>query len=85
MDGLSALTEIKNNPLLKEIPIFILYTLRKDDYTAKCRDLGVSGIYVKPGTAEELNSIFREIYTICGGLPVGRKMQQAVSFGLLNH
>jgi two-component system, response regulator len=67
MDGLTALREIKRNPSLRELPVFILYTLRKDDYSTKCRALGVSGLYVKPSTAEELREILREIYTICGG------------------
>src|SRR4051812_30666314 len=48
MDGLTALTEIKNNDLLKEVPIFILNTSRGEDHTLKCRDLGVAGIYMKP-------------------------------------
>jgi two-component system, response regulator len=67
MDGLSALREIKRNPQLRELPVFILYSLRKDNDAAQCRSLGVAGLYVKPGTAEELKEILREIYTICGG------------------
>jgi two-component system, response regulator len=67
MDGLTALREIKSSSDLKELPVFILYTLRKDDYSTKCRALGVSGLYVKPSTAEELRNILKEIYTICGG------------------
>jgi two-component system response regulator len=67
MDGFSALQEIKRNSSLKELPIFILYTLRKDDCSIKCRALGVAGFYVKPNTAEELRNILKEIYTICGG------------------
>ena len=67
LDGLSALQEIKSNSGLRELPIFILYTLRKDDHSAMCRSLGVAGLYVKPNTAEELKNILREIYTICGG------------------
>src|SRR5687767_10659493 len=67
MDGLTALREIKGNPNLRELPIFILYTLRKDDYSYRCRALGVAGLYVKPSTAEELRDILKEIYTICGG------------------
>jgi two-component system, response regulator len=67
MDGLSALREIRCNSNLRELPVFVLYTLRKDDYSTLCRALGVAGLYVKPNTAEELRSILREIYTICGG------------------
>lgn len=67
MDGLTALKEIKSNSQLKELPVFILYTLRKDNYSAQCRSLGVAGLYVKPSTAEELKAILREIYVICGG------------------
>jgi two-component system, response regulator len=67
MDGLTALREIKSSSSLKELPVFVLYTLRKDDYSTKCRALGVSGLYVKPNTAEELRNILKEIYTICGG------------------
>ena len=67
LDGLGALKEIKSNPLLKEIPIFIHNARRKDDYSTECRALGVAGQYVKPSTAEELKAILREIYSICGG------------------
>jgi two-component system response regulator len=67
MDGLGALKEIKNHEELREIPVFILYTRRKDDYSAQCRALGVAGQYIKPSTAEELRNILQEIYTICGG------------------
>lgn len=54
MDGLTALREIKSNDHLRELPVFVLYTLRKDDCSSKCRALGVAGLYVKPSTAEEL-------------------------------
>ncbi|MBA3664617.1 MAG: response regulator [Bacteroidetes bacterium] len=67
LDGLGALKQIKRNPELREIPVFILYSLRKDDYSTQCRSLGVAGLYAKPHTAEELKNIFREIYRICGG------------------
>jgi two-component system, response regulator len=67
LDGVGALREIKSHPELREIPIFILYTLRKDDYSTQCRALGVAGLYVKPGTTEELRNILKEIYLICGG------------------
>ncbi len=67
MDGLTALREIKRNSELRELPVFILYTLRKDNYSAQCRSLGVAGLYVKPSTAEELKAILKEIYIICGG------------------
>jgi two-component system response regulator len=75
MDGLGALKQIKDNPLLKEIPIFILYTLRKDDYSVQCRSIGAAGIYVKPGTSEELRSIINEIYLICEGKLKSNKMR----------
>ena len=67
LDGLGALREIKNNDELREIPVFILYTRRKDDYSAQCRALDVAGQYEKPSTAEELRDILQEIYAICGG------------------
>jgi two-component system response regulator len=67
LDGLSALREIRRNAQFRELPVFILYTLRRDNHIAQCRSLGVAGLYVKPGTAEELKKILTEIYTICGG------------------
>jgi two-component system response regulator len=67
LDGLSALRQIRGHKELREIPVFILYTLRKDDYSTQCRALGVSGMYVKPNTADELKTILKEIYAICGG------------------
>jgi two-component system response regulator len=67
LDGVGALKQIKSHPELREIPIFILYTLRRDDYSTQCRGLGVAGMYVKPSTAEGLRNILKEIYSICGG------------------
>src|SRR4051812_4423444 len=48
LDGLEALKQIRSHDLLKELPVFILYSLNKDDYSTECRALGVSGMYVKP-------------------------------------
>src|SRR4051812_7551290 len=67
MDGLDALKEIRSNPHLKDIPVFILYTLKEEDYSTQCRELGISGLYVKPNTSEGLRDILKEIYTVCGG------------------
>jgi CheY-like chemotaxis protein len=67
LDGLEALSQIKKEPALQEIPIFILYTLTKEDYSTQCRSLGVAGLYIKPNTSSELRNILREIYLICGG------------------
>ena len=67
LDGLEALKQIKSHQHLKEIPVFVLYTLTKEDYSTQCRQLGVAGLYVKPNSSEELRNILKEIYLICGG------------------
>jgi len=67
MSGLEALKEIKNDPNLREIPVFILYTLTRNDYSIQCRSLGIAGLYLKPSTSQELKNILKEVYLICGG------------------
>lgn len=71
MDGLEALKKIKKHEALKNIPIYILYTPRDDNYTTQCDGLGVSGIYAKPSHFSNLKGIIEMIYDSCCG---SRKM-----------
>lgn len=70
LDGVGALRQIRAHAQLRELPVFILYTLRKDDYSMQCRSLGVAGMYVKPNNSEGLRNILKEMYMICGGRPI---------------
>jgi two-component system, response regulator len=67
MDGLSALRQLRSQPGLADIPVFILYTSRSDDYAKQCMELNVAGVYVKPNTADELREVIREICQFCAG------------------
>ncbi len=49
-DGREALREIKTDPSLRQIPIIILSTSRRDEDVARSYDLGANCFITKPGT-----------------------------------
>jgi two-component system response regulator len=67
MDGLAALKTVRKLEFFKKIPVYILHTLRKDDYLNQCSELGVQGIYTKPSSFKALQIIAENIYHACGG------------------
>lgn len=63
MDGLSATKIIKNDPDLKEIPIFALTGFAMESDKEKAADVGLAGYIVKPfsvkGLLETIGNHFR--------------------------
>ena len=63
LDGLGALSQIKANDELMDIPIYILSTSRFEYDKQKAMELGANNFYSKPYKFEELKDIIKEIYT----------------------
>jgi len=61
LDGYGVLDQIKNDPQLKDIPVFVLSTSRFDHDARKTQSMGAAHFYSKPYRFEELKEIVREI------------------------
>lgn len=61
MDGRQALKLLKEDPVLKKIPIVVLTTSRADSDILECYDLGVNSFISKPVNFAELVDVTREI------------------------
>jgi len=62
LDGLGALSQIKENEELRNIPVYILSTSRFEYDKQKALQLGANNFYSKPYKFEELKDIIKEIY-----------------------
>ncbi|MBN1930489.1 MAG: response regulator [Desulfobacterales bacterium] len=58
-DGREALEEIKEDPILRRIPIVVLTTSKAEEDIYRSYDLGVSGFIVKPVTFESLTEAIK--------------------------
>jgi CheY-like chemotaxis protein len=56
-DGREALREIKQNPVLKKIPVIIFTTAKNETEIRKCYDLGANTYIVKPDGFEALRKV----------------------------
>lgn len=63
LDGLGALSQIKANEELKNIPVYILSTSRFDYDKQRALELGANDFFSKPYKFEELKEIIKDIYT----------------------
>lgn len=70
LDGFETLSLIKNDQLLKNIPIFILSTSRSEGDRAKAVELGATGFYIKPAKFVTLKNIVSEICGKCAPVAV---------------
>lgn len=61
MDGRQALKLLKEDPILKKIPIIVLTTSRADNDILECYDLGVNSFISKPVNFHDLVEVTREI------------------------
>lgn len=59
MDGREALTAIKADPALRQIPVVVLTTSKDEEDIFRTYDLGVSGFVTKPVTFEALVEVVR--------------------------
>jgi CheY-like chemotaxis protein len=60
-DGRQALKEIKEDPLLKHIPIVVLTTSKAEEDILRSYDLGVNSFIVKPVTFDQLIDIMKTL------------------------
>lgn len=63
LDGLGALSQIKANEELKDIPVYILSTSRFDYDKQRALELGANDFFSKPYKFEELKEIIKDIFT----------------------
>jgi CheY-like chemotaxis protein len=61
LDGFGVLGKIKNNEALKNSPIYILSTSRRDEDKKRSGELGAHGFYTKPILFHQLKEIIEEI------------------------
>lgn len=56
-DGREVLKELKQNPVLKRIPVIIFSTTNNEQEMTKCYELGANSYITKPNSFEQLMSI----------------------------
>jgi CheY-like chemotaxis protein len=61
MDGREALSEIKQDPGLRQIPVVVLTTSRADEDIVRTYDLGVNSFITKPVTFEGLVDVMQTL------------------------
>jgi CheY-like chemotaxis protein len=65
MDGFQTLKEIKQQPDLKAIPVYVITTSRSIDHLNKALELGASGFYSKGAKTSEILEIMRQVCKDC--------------------
>ncbi|MGZ3901666.1 MAG: response regulator [Bacteroidia bacterium] len=66
LNGLELLKELKKNPLLKNIPVFIISTSKNEKIESECLKNGALKYYLKPISTEDLKSIISEVFLTAG-------------------
>ena len=61
MDGFNALAEIKKDTNLKDIPVYVLTTSRRENDRKTCELLGANEFYSKPSEFAKLQLLARDI------------------------
>ena len=62
MNGITALSRLKEDTALNQIPVFMLSTTREDSAYAECMRLGAVDFYTKPNNSSELKRILNEMF-----------------------
>lgn len=62
LNGLEALTKIREDRQLKDLPVFMISTLRTPEREEQSIDLGAKHFYTKPNSLNEFTTIMREIF-----------------------
>ena len=65
MDGLTALSEIKSRPDIKDIPIYVITTSKAEQEKLKALALGAAGFYHKGASSKEIKQIVKEVCFDC--------------------
>lgn len=66
MNGITALSKIKKDEILKNIPVFMLSTTREDSAYAECMRLGAVDFYTKPNNGNDLRKILNKMFEYTG-------------------
>jgi CheY-like chemotaxis protein len=61
MDGRTALSHIKSDPMLRRIPVIVLTTSKAEEDILRTYDLGVNSFITKPVTFEGLVEVVRSL------------------------
>jgi two-component system, response regulator len=65
MDGFDVLRQIKSEPDLKDIPIYVITTSRSQADRAKALELGATGFYSKGASSKDIRRIVQEVCLEC--------------------
>jgi CheY-like chemotaxis protein len=60
-DGREVLTEIKQHPLFKKIPVVVFTTTKNENEIKRCYELGANTYVIKPATYDALKAVLTEI------------------------
>jgi CheY-like chemotaxis protein len=63
LNGIQALTQIKNNKEFRNIPICMISTLRTEEKQTQCRNLGALDFYSKPNHISDYKLIIEDIFS----------------------
>ena len=64
MDGIEALTHLKNNDDTKDIPVLMFTSVGEFDIRERCFSLGAKGFLNKPHGIKEITDMVRELLTV---------------------
>lgn len=62
MDGLETLKKIKDNPIFKKIPIFVVSSTQTQDQVRLAMHLGAENFFIKPNRLEDYAALAKEIF-----------------------
>lgn len=65
MDGFDVLKEIKANPALKKIPLYVITTSKSKEHREEVIRLGANGFYSKGSSSKDIRRIMQEICKEC--------------------
>ena len=63
MDGRTALSHLKKDPVLRHIPVIVLTTSRSDEDIYKAYDLGATSFILKPVTFDAIMNVVKVLDT----------------------
>ena len=66
LSGLDLLKELKKNPGLKDIPVFVISTSKNEKVESDCLNHGALKYYLKPISTEDLKHILSEVLLTAG-------------------
>lgn len=61
VSGEEILTQLKNDPVTKQIPVVVLTSTTEDPVISKCKNLGAADYIVKPVTLEEFMEVVQRL------------------------